>query len=82
MLMVLFVFSIIVGIVQFGCYVYTVIVAFQNEEPIIGIICLCPLLGFIMGWVKVGQWNHMITMAIWTACIAVGFIFNLLSSGM
>lgn len=69
--------SIPVTIASLACWIMTIVKAFQKEEsPLIGILSICGCIGFIMGWVNVEKWDHKNIMVIWSACIVLGIILN------
>ncbi len=64
----------IIGLVSLGCWIFTIVRAFQAGDTTSGILCICPLIGLIIGWMNHTAWNHTKVMMIWTACV----IFNIL----
>ncbi|XAL98245.1 hypothetical protein OT109_11610 [Phycisphaeraceae bacterium D3-23] len=69
--------SIPVSLVSLACWIYTIVVAFKKEEgPLFGILCICPLVGLILGWVKHAEWDHTKVMMVWTACVVINIILN------
>lgn len=71
MLIVLGGISLIVGLGSLVCWIYTVVVAFQNENPTVGVLCLCPLIGLIMGFVHMKDWGHDKVMIIWSIFVVM-----------
>ncbi len=70
--------SIPVSLVALVCWIMTIIVAFKKEEgPLFGILCICPLIGLILGWVKNKEWDHQKVMLVWTACVVINIILNI-----
>jgi hypothetical protein len=53
---------------------------FQNEKPLIGILgILCGLWAFIWGWMKAGSLGLKKIMMIWSACIGLSVVGNILA---
>ena len=71
--------SLIVGLVSLVCWIYTVVVAFQNEDAITGILCLCPLIGLVMGFIKMKEWGHEKVMTVWGICVLVNIILQVVT---
>lgn len=67
-----------VGLVSLACWIYTIVVAFQKGSVVLGIVSICPLVGFILGWVKNGEWGHQKVMIVWSICIVINLILNVL----
>jgi hypothetical protein len=71
----------LVGLV---CFILVVIAMFKNDQTVMGIVCIvlffvCNiglLVGFIIGWMKAGQWNLQKIMLIWTVAVVVCLIFG------
>jgi FtsH-binding integral membrane protein len=82
MIYVLMGLSLIVALASLGCWIYTVVVAFQNEDTIIGVVCLCPLIGFIMGFVKMKEWGHEKVMAVWGVCFAINLVLQVVAGAL
>jgi len=70
----------VIGIVNIVCWIMTIVKAFSNGETVVGILCLCPLVAFIMGWVKSGEWNHGMIMIIWSVCFVANIGLNFVAS--
>ncbi len=71
------------GIASLVCWILTIITAFKKEDgPLFGILSICPIVGFILGWVRHAQWGHTKIMAIWTAAFVVNMIMNVVMKGM
>lgn len=74
--------AIVAGIGSLVCWIIVLVKMFQNSQILLGIVSiLCGLVAFIMGWVNAKQWNIQNVMLIWTACIVVGIIANLMGGG-
>ena len=65
-----------VGLVALACWIYTIVVAFQKGSVVLGVVSICPLVGFIIGWVKNKEWDHTKVMAVWSICIVINLILN------
>jgi hypothetical protein len=68
------------------CLIMVIMKMFQNGQTGLGIataiLSFCGigfLIAFIYGWVKSGQWNLRNVMLIWTACIVLEIIANLIA---
>ena len=60
MLYVVVALSALVGLVSLACWIYTVIVAFTKDTAVIGVVCLCPIVGLVMGFIKMkGSWCYI-----------------------
>lgn len=68
---VLAILLIVAALIQLVCWAWTVGKAFQNKEVVLGIVSLCTLVGFIVGWVKHKEWRHTNVMLWWTAAMLV-----------
>jgi len=71
----------IAGIVSLVCWIMTIIRMFKIEGALLGILSICGLIGFIMGWVKVKEHESMKLMLIWTAAIVVSIPLNYIVAG-
>lgn len=76
--------SIIVGIGSLVCFIMVIVKMFQNGQTGLGVACLIlilcgigPLIAFVFGWIKSGEWNIKNLMLAWTACIVVGILLNI-----
>lgn len=74
--------SAIVGLVSLACWIWTIVTAFRHGEALIGILCICPLVGFIMGWVKSAEWAHQQVMMVWSGCVVINIVLNVVVSSM
>ena len=69
--------SVVGVLVMLVCYILVLIKMFQNGKTGLGIVCivltLCcvggPLIAYIYGWMKSGQWNIRNVMIAWTVGI-------------
>lgn len=62
------------------CWIMVLIKMFQNDKPLIGVLgILCGLWAFIWGWMKAGSLGLKKTMMIWSVCIGVSVIGNILA---
>jgi hypothetical protein len=67
------------GIGSLVCWIMVLIKMFQNEKPLIGILgILCNLWAFIWGWMKATPLNLKKVMLLWTVCIVVAVIGNVI----
>lgn len=61
------------------CWIMVLIKMFQNEKTLIGILgILCSLWAFIWGWMKSSSLGLKKTMMIWSACIGLTVVGNVL----
>lgn len=80
---VIFALLVAVGIVSLVCWIMTLIKIFQNGETVLGIIgIVCGIVAFIMGWVKVKEYNNQKVMVIWTIAIVISVILNIVVNAM
>ena len=69
------------GIGSLICWIMTLILMFKNEKPLIGILgVLCALWAFIWGWMNSTKLNHKKIMLIWSLCIVVSIIGNVIAT--
>ncbi|QTN33166.1 hypothetical protein HZ994_12865 [Akkermansiaceae bacterium] len=62
------------------CWIMVLIKMFQNEKPLIGILgILCSLWAFIWGWMKTGTLGTKKIMMIWSACIVLAIVGQVMS---
>lgn len=74
------------GIGSLVCFILVLIKMFQNNETTMGIVCIVTLLlcglggliAFILGWINVSTWRIQQIMMIWTLCVVVGILLNVL----
>lgn len=83
---VLMVLQILVGIPSLVCFIMVLIKMFQAGQTGLGIACIVliccgigGLIAFIYGWVKSKEWGITNIMLIWTACIVVGIILQIVA---
>ena len=61
------------------CWIIVLIKMFKNEKPLIGVLgILCGLWAFIWGWMKSSSLGLKKTMMIWSACIGLTVVGNVL----
>jgi hypothetical protein len=67
------------GIGSLVCWIMVLIKMFQNEKPLIGILGIfCGLWTFIWGWMKSSTLGLKKIMMIWSACIVLSIVGNIL----
>lgn len=66
----------IIGLVSLGCWIFTIVRAFQAGDTTSGVLSICPLIGLIIGWMNHTAWNHTKVMMIWTACIVLNILMQ------
>jgi len=70
------------GLVAFVCWILVLVAAFKNSDIVLGVVgIICPLVIFIMGWVKSAEWNVQKIMLVWTIATILGTIFNVIAAG-
>ena len=68
------------GIGSLICWIMVLIKMFQNEKPLIGILGIfCGLWTFIWGWMKSGSLGLKKIMMIWSACIGLTIVGNVIN---
>ena len=73
----------VAGVGSLVCFILVLVKMFQNGQTGLGIVCIVltfccgigPLIAFIYGWVKAGEWRITNLMTIWT----VFFVLSILS---
>ena len=73
----LLILSILISLGSLACWIIVLIKAFQSGNIVLGIVCLCPLVAFILGWVKSKEWDIQKVMLIWTVLIVASIGVNL-----
>lgn len=67
------------GIGSLVCWIMVLIKMFQNDKPLIGVLgILCSLWAFIWGWMKAGTLGLKKVMMIWTVCLGVTIVGNVI----
>ncbi|MDP1562018.1 MAG: hypothetical protein Q8M16_11625 [Pirellulaceae bacterium] len=74
--------SLVVGLVSLACFVYNIVVAFQQGDTVAGILSICGIIGFILGWVNVEKWGHRNVMIVWSIAIIAGLVLQGLSMAL
>lgn len=69
------------SLVSLLCFIYVVVKMFQNNQVVLGIVCLVccgigPIVAFAFGWVRSSQWNIKGLMLIWTVDIIAIFVLS------
>lgn len=73
----------VVGLGSLICWIIVLTKLFPAGGPLLGILgILCGLYAFIWGWMNAGQQGLKKIMQIWTACIVVGIVLNVVVGGM
>ena len=68
--------SIAIGIASLVCWILVLVKIFQSGDTLWGVLSICPLVGFIYGWVKNKELGVQTIMLVWTACVVVNFILS------
>ncbi|HMO15444.1 MAG TPA: hypothetical protein PKD64_13570 [Pirellulaceae bacterium] len=66
------------GLVSLVCWILTIVTAFKHNETLLGILSICGIVGFIIGWIKHKEWNHKQVMLIWSVAFAATIIFQVI----
>ena len=69
--------SALVSLGSLACWIIVLVKAFQSGNIGLGIVCICPLVAFIMGWVKSNEWNLQKVMLVWTVLVVASIGLNL-----
>lgn len=76
-----FILAAIGGLGSLACLIMVLIKMFPAEGALKGVLAIiCSLYAFIWGWMNAGRFNLRNVMFIWTACIVVAFIGNVLAN--
>jgi len=68
------------GIGSLVCWIMVLIKMFQNEKPLIGVLgILCSLWAFIWGWMKATSLGLKKIMMLWTLCLVITIIGNIIN---
>jgi len=72
--------ALVAGLGSIVCWIITLIQLFKKESVIMGILgIICGIYAFIWGWLKVKETNQKTIMLVWTVCIIVGVITNVMT---
>jgi hypothetical protein len=72
--------AVLAGIGSFVCWIMVLIKLFQNGQVAMGIVSIfCGIVAFVLGWMNATAWNIKNVMLIWTACLAIGIIGQVLA---
>lgn len=74
--------SLVISLISVVCWIYTIVVAFQHGETLMGILSICALVGFVIGWINADKWNHKKVMVIWSIAFASGIILQLVGMAL
>ena len=80
--------SLLLGVASFACYVTVVVQMFVHDESGWGIACLVliccggPLIAFIFGWIRAGDWECGLLMIAWSAAIVFGIVLRVMMAVM
>lgn len=67
----------ITSITSLICWIMTLIKAFQSGNTTNGVLSICPLVGFILGWMNSKAWGHQPVMIAWTIAILASIAINI-----
>lgn len=73
----------IFGLVNLACLIIVLIKLFQEKGVLHGILgIICGLYTFIWGWMNVDRLNIRNVMIVWSICIVLAIILNVIGSAM
>lgn len=73
----------ILGLVNLVCAIMVLVKLFQEKGVLHAVLgFLCFLYTFIWGWMNVDRLNIRNIMLIWSVCLALAIIFNIILSAM
>lgn len=79
--LILSLLALVVGIASLVFWIWTLVVFFKRSQILIGILgIICPIVAFVMGWVKADEYNHKQIMIYWSVCLVLGIILNVLTN--
>jgi hypothetical protein len=85
----LYLVALVVTIGSLVCFVLVVVQMFKHDQTGLGVACILlifcgigGLIAFIYGWIKNKEWGLQKIMLIWTACIVVGLLVNIVLVGV
>lgn len=64
----------IAGLTSLVCWILTIVKAFKEGQTSTGVLSICGIIGFILGWINVKEWDHMPVMLAWTAAMIVSIV--------
>lgn len=74
--------AMLVGLVNLGIFIYVLIKLFSDKGVLHGILgFLCGLYTFIWGWQNADRFDIKTWMWVWTACILLGIVLNVMTGG-
>ena len=89
LVILLYLVALVVGIGSLVCFVLVVVQMFKHDQTGLGVACILlifcgigGLIAFIYGWIKNKEWGLQKIMLIWTACIVVGLLVNIVLVGV
>lgn len=71
----------VAGLVSLVCWILTVVKAFQRGTTTTGVLSICGLIGFILGWINVKEWDHQPVMIAWSVAFLLAIIVQVLGGG-
>jgi len=79
--------STICGIVSLVCFVMVLIKMFQNDQTVLGIVCIVGIcfcfggiLAFIIGWMNSTKWGIKNVMLAWTAAFVLSILLGVIGA--
>ena len=71
------------GLASAVCWIWTIVVAFkEGDGPLLGILSICGIVGFIIGWVHHRPWSHTRVMVVWSIAIVAGIVLQVLMAAV
>ncbi|MBC7785730.1 MAG: hypothetical protein H7144_18025 [Burkholderiales bacterium] len=74
----LLIISLAISIGSIVCWVLTLVKLFQAGKTLEGVLSICPLIGFILGWVRAKELNHTKVMMIWSVLVVLSILINVM----
>ncbi|MEA1950685.1 MAG: hypothetical protein U9N87_04830 [Planctomycetota bacterium] len=73
------------GIGSLVCFILVLVKMFQNDQTVMGIVCIVTffcciggLIAFVVGWMNSSTWRIEQIMMIWTGCFIGSILVNIL----
>jgi hypothetical protein len=75
-------------IVSLVCFIMVLIKMFQNDQTVLGIVCIVgvcfccggKLIAFIVGWMNSTKWGIKNIMLVWTGAIVLFFVLSVIGT--
>jgi len=87
--LLLYLVVLVVSIASLVCFVMVVIEMFKHDQTGLGIACIVlifcgigGLIAFVYGWIKNNEWGLQKIMLVWTVCVVMGLVVNVILVGV